>query len=67
MTRQVTLPEEVVLKAMGFGQRQFLRCWAKAQNADPGLVSTKVWLHLDIDTAGEKPFGQGYIAAWHHF
>jgi hypothetical protein len=53
MTRQVTLPEEVVLKAMGFGQRQFLRCWARAQNADPGLMSAKVWLHLDIDAAGK--------------
>jgi hypothetical protein len=40
-----------VLKAIGLGQTQFLRCWAKAQQVDPGL-DTKVHLHLEIDAAG---------------
>ena len=51
--RTVTLPEEVVIKAMGIGQPAFLRCWARAQRIDPGLSSPKVRLHLEIDETGK--------------
>ena len=50
--RVVTLPEEVVLKAIGVGQRQLLHCWTKAQQVDPGLYAGKVRLHLEIDPTG---------------
>jgi hypothetical protein len=50
--RSITLPEEVVVKAVGVGQPAFLRCWARAQRTDPGLISTKVHLHLEIDERG---------------
>jgi hypothetical protein len=48
----VTLPEEIVLKAMSAGQIQFLRCWKRAQQADPGLDAAKVRLRLEVDAAG---------------
>jgi len=51
--RTVTLPEEVIIKAMGIGQPAFLRCWARAQRIDPGLISPKVRLHLEIDASGK--------------
>jgi hypothetical protein len=51
--KQITLPEEVVVKAMGVGQAAFLRCWARAQRTDPVLISTKVQLHLEIDASGK--------------
>jgi hypothetical protein len=51
--RAVTLPEEVVIKAMAVGQPAFLRCWARAQRIDPGLSSPKVRLHLEIDESGK--------------
>jgi hypothetical protein len=51
--RTVTLPDQVVVKAMAAGQVQFLRCWSKAQQDDPGLDGSKVVLHLDIDAAGK--------------
>jgi hypothetical protein len=49
----VTLPEEVVVKAMAVGQTAFLSCWARAQRTDPVLISTKVQLHLEIDEGGK--------------
>jgi hypothetical protein len=51
--RVVTLPEEVVVKAIGVGQTAFLRCWARAQRTDPMLISTKVRLHLELDESGK--------------
>jgi hypothetical protein len=51
--RTITLADEVVVKAMAVGQTAFLRCWARAQRADPTLISTKVRLHLEIDEAGK--------------
>lgn len=55
--RTITLPEEVVVKAMASGQLTFLRCWAKAQRADPALGAApgavKVRLHLEIDERGK--------------
>jgi hypothetical protein len=49
----ITLPEEVVVKAIGVGQPAFLSCWARAQRTDPVLISTKVHLHLEIDASGK--------------
>lgn len=51
--KTITLPEEVVVKAMAAGQAAFLRCWARAQRTDPVLISTKVQLHLEIDASGK--------------
>jgi hypothetical protein len=55
--RTITLPEEVVVKAMAAGQQTFLRCWARAQRADPALGAApgavKVRLHLEIDERGK--------------
>jgi len=51
--RSITLPEEVVVKAVGVGQSAFLRCWARAQRMEPGLSSTKVRLHIELDAAGK--------------
>jgi hypothetical protein len=51
--RAVTLPEEVVVKAMAAGQQTFLRCWARAQRSDPGLFASKVRLHIELDERGK--------------
>ena len=51
--KMITLPEEVVVKAIGVGQSAFLSCWARAQRTDPVLISTKVHLHLEIDADGK--------------
>jgi hypothetical protein len=51
--KMITLPEEVVVKAIGVGQPAFLSCWARAQRTDPVLISTKVHLHLEIDADGK--------------
>jgi hypothetical protein len=55
--RTITLPEEVVVKAMAAGQPTFLRCWARAQRADPALGATpgaiKVRLHVELDERGK--------------
>jgi len=49
----ITLPEEVVMKAMGTGQVQFLRCWTRAQRDDPGIDASKFGLNLEINAAGK--------------
>jgi hypothetical protein len=49
----VTLPEEVVVKAVGVVQPAFLRCWARAQRVDPDLIASKVRLHLTVDEHGK--------------
>jgi hypothetical protein len=51
--RAVTLPDEVVVKAVGVGQPAFLRCWARAQRSDSPPSSTKVHLHVELDAAGK--------------
>lgn len=56
--RTITLADEVVVKAMAVGQTAFLRCWARAQRADPTLISTKVRLHLEIDGTGKVTASQ---------
>jgi hypothetical protein len=50
--RSVTLPEEVVIKAVGAVQPAFLRCWARAQRSDAGLTASKVRVHLEVDEHG---------------
>ena len=50
--RTVTLPDQVIVKAMGVGQPAFLRCWARAQRID-GLSATKVHLHIELDASGK--------------
>jgi len=50
--RTITLPDEVVVKALAAGQPAFLRCWARAQRAD-GLSATKVHLHIELDASGK--------------
>jgi hypothetical protein len=47
--RAVTLPDEVVVRAMGAGQQAFLRCWSRAQRSDTPPTADKVRLHLEID------------------
>ena len=50
--RTVTLPDQVIVKAMAVGQAAFLRCWARAQRID-GLSATKVHLHIELDASGK--------------
>jgi hypothetical protein len=50
--RAVTLPDEVVVRAMGVGQQAFLRCWSRAQRSDAPPTADKVRLHLEIDEQG---------------
>jgi hypothetical protein len=50
--RAVTLPDEVVVQAIGAGQQAFLRCWARAQRSDTPPTADKVRLHLQIDEQG---------------
>lgn len=50
--RAVTLPDEVVVQAIGAGQQAFLRCWARAQRSDAPPTTDKVRLHLEIDAQG---------------
>lgn len=48
----LTLPDELVVKAMDAGQQAFLRCWAHAQRSDTPPSETKVRLHLELDHDG---------------
>lgn len=48
----VTLPDEVVVRAISGGQQAFLRCWAHAQRSDAPPTADKVRLHLEIDEQG---------------
>jgi len=53
VVRRVTLPDEVVVRALGVGQSLFLRCFRKATADDPSLGRTKVRLHLELDSRGK--------------
>lgn len=50
--RAVTLPDEVVVRAMGASQQAFLTCWSRAQRSDAPPTADKVRLHLQIDEQG---------------
>jgi hypothetical protein len=56
--RAVTLPDEVVVRAVGVGQPAFLRCWARAQRSAVAPVSTKIHLHVELDAAGRVTASQ---------
>ena len=51
--RVVHLPDEVVVKLLDGGQPAFLRCWVRAQRADPALISAKVSVHVELDAEGK--------------
>jgi len=55
--RATTLPDQVIVKAMGVGQPAFLRCWARAQRID-APSSTKVHLHIELDAGGKVTASQ---------
>ena len=48
----ITLPDEVVVRALGVGHQAFLTCWTRAQRSDDPPTASKVRLHLEIDDAG---------------
>jgi hypothetical protein len=48
----VTLPDEVIVKAIDGGHPAFLACWARAQRSDAPPSASKVRLHLEIDEHG---------------
>jgi hypothetical protein len=50
--RAVRLPDQVVVKLLDGGHSAFLACWARAQRADPTLMSAKVSVHIELDPAG---------------
>jgi hypothetical protein len=52
VARAVTLPDQVVVKALADHQPAFLRCWARAQRID-GIEAAKVLLHLELDPLGK--------------
>jgi hypothetical protein len=52
LVKRVTLPDEVVVRALSTGQLGFLRCFKKANENDPTLGRVKVTLHVEIDPDG---------------
>jgi len=48
----ITLPDEVVVRAIDTGHQAFLTCWARAQRSDTPPTAGKVRLHLEIDEQG---------------
>lgn len=49
---RITLPDEVIVKAIDAGQQAFLTCWSRAQRSDAPPSQGKVRLHLELDDAG---------------
>jgi hypothetical protein len=50
--RPVTLPDEVIVRAMDVGRVAFVRCFKKAAEANPSVRSFKVRLHVELDAKG---------------
>lgn len=50
---RVLLPEEAIVRAMDVGRIAFVRCFKKAIDADPTVVSFKVRLHVELDPDGK--------------
>jgi hypothetical protein len=48
----ITLPDEVVVRAMEPMRPLFVRCFKRAIDADPTTVSFKVRLRLEVDATG---------------
>lgn len=51
-TQFATLPDQVVVKALDAGQALFMRCFKRANDADPTLRSVKIKLHVELDAGG---------------
>lgn len=49
---RITLPDEVVVRALDAGHQAFLTCWSRAQRSDVPPGASKIRLHLEIDDAG---------------
>lgn len=47
-----TLPDEVVMRLIETGRAAFTRCFKKAVDADPTVVSFKVRVHVELDADG---------------
>jgi hypothetical protein len=47
-----TLPDEVVMRLLETGRAAFTRCFKKAIDADPTVLSFKVRVHVELDAAG---------------
>jgi hypothetical protein len=50
--RPITLPDEVIVRAMEPLRPLFVRCFKRAIEADPSVVSFKVRLTLEVDAEG---------------
>jgi hypothetical protein len=50
--RTITLPDEVVVRAIDNSRSAFLACWRRALKNDPMLDATKVTIHLDVNPVG---------------
>ncbi|HEU0032540.1 MAG TPA: hypothetical protein VFQ53_18035 [Kofleriaceae bacterium] len=50
---RILLPEEAIVRAMDAGRAAFVRCFKKAIDADPTIVSYKVKLHVELDPDGK--------------
>jgi len=50
--KRVTLPDEVVVRAMNVGRPVFVHCFKRAVDVDPTLDSFKVRLHIELDPTG---------------
>ncbi len=50
--RRITLPDQVVVRALDAVKPSFVRCFVRARTADPSLGPLKVTLHLEIDPDG---------------
>lgn len=49
---RITLPDQVVVRALDAGHQAFLTCWSRAQRSDAPPGANKVRLHLEVDEAG---------------
>jgi hypothetical protein len=55
----VTLPDEVIVRALDQSRSAFIGCWRRALKVDPMLDPVKVKLHVEIDATG------GVVAVTH--
>lgn len=52
-TRTITLPDEVVVRAVQAAQPAFARCFKRAMDTDAYDAPFKVTLHLEVDATGK--------------
>jgi hypothetical protein len=48
----VTVPDEVVVRALNTMQSAFVACFKRASRNDPLMGATRVKVHLELDPAG---------------